>query len=73
MDEMVTIECAVKDGNEKQYLDWFVQESSALQPDSCACQDGLPGIVVGFKNRNTRQKTIGKFVKTFPDAKVDWR
>lgn len=73
MDEMVTIECAVKDDSYEQYFDWFEQEGSALQPDSCVCQDGLPGIVVGFKNRYTRQKTIGKFVRAFPDAEVDWR
>ena len=73
MDEMVMTECAVKDGNETVYLEWFEQEKTALQPESCTTQDGLPAIVVGFKNRNTRQVAVGKFVRTFPDAKVDWR
>lgn len=73
MNKMAMIECAVKDGNETEYLEWFEQEKTALQPESCTAQDGLPAIVVGFSSRNTRQKTVGKFVRTFPDAKVDWR
>ena len=73
MNETAMIECVVKDGKKEAYLKWFEQEKTALQPESCISQDGLPAITVGFKNRNTRQLTVGKFVRAFPDAEVDWR